>query len=179
MPPSGPAAAPMSQNHEDEQHANGREAVDGRHEEHGQGGEGLAPQVSHFQRLEGRTVPAQANQGRGGRDEQEHHEPSEEGEVDALPHGRPDAARAASRGVMGDEGQGVASGNLEQAEWQPDPHDGGKGCGHRPGVVSGQEDRVHEHLDGHETLAHDQRGSPTRLTAAGRRSRPWRGLARE
>ena len=94
--------------------AAGEEPVDRGHDQHRQRREAEAAQVGHLQLLQGRGVPAERDQVRGGRDHQQESEPGDDGEVDPLPDRRPDPLRAAGPGVLGDERGDVAGGHLEQ-----------------------------------------------------------------
>ena len=157
--------------------AAGEEAVDRGHDQHRQGRKAEAAQIRHLQDLQGRGVPADGDQVRGGRDHEQEQEPGEHGEVDPLPDRRPDPLRTPGAGVLGDERRHIAGRHLEQPERQPVPHHGRKRRGHFPRVVPGEQDRVHEDLDGHEALADDQRQGqreqlPASALSRGAASRP-------
>ena len=112
-------------------------------------------------------MPAHGDQVRGGRDHEQEQEPGHDREVNPLPDGRPDPRGPAGPGVLGDERRDVSGRHLKQPERQPVPHDRRKRRGHLTRVVPGEQDRVHENLDGHEALADDQRqGEREQLPAA-------------
>ena len=135
----------------------GEEPVDRCHDQHRQGREAEAAQVRRLQHLQGRGMPPQGDQVRGGRDHEQEREPRREGEVNPLPDGRPDPLRAPGPGVLGDERGDVTGGHLRQRVGEPVPHHRRERRGHLPRVVPREQQGVHEHLDGHEALADDQR----------------------
>src|SRR3954470_24587793 len=89
----------------------------------------------------------------------EKHKPGQDRKMNALPDGGPDALRAFSSRVLGDECGCITGRDLQEPEEQPVPHNGWKRSRHLELVVPREQDCIDKDLHGHKALTDNERRS--------------------